>query len=246
MSRCQWNMWGHVHSRACILSYLLLACSMAFVGVSEQSAAQQLHPASMLDGRVSAALRTQVMQVVDSTVAKGLPGAPLIDKTLEGVSKGADNRRILAAVRAVAAALGTARQALGTTSSDELTAAAAALRGGVPPTALSDMRHALPGRSLVVPLSVLGALVAQGTPPAPATAAVVAYAKRNDDPHVLDFGRDVAREIAAGLAPQAAVSIAAAGGSPGGGSPPPVPSTLGGGSSGGGGGVGPASSIVKP
>ncbi|HXC25281.1 MAG TPA: hypothetical protein VNU46_05145 [Gemmatimonadaceae bacterium] len=183
-------------------------CALAMtIGVS-QSQAQNPSLAKVMDGRVSPALRVHVMVLVDSVMAAGLPGAPLVDKALEGASKGATDARILVAVRNVAAGLGQARLALGMVSDDELTAAAAALRAGVPAKALGEMRRSLAGRSLVVPLSVLSALVVQGVTPPAAAAAVVAYAKRNDDGQMLAYGQDIVREIAEGVSPQIAISSA--------------------------------------
>jgi hypothetical protein len=189
-----------------MLSHLgkAVVCALALTICVSQSNAQSSGSATAMDGRVSPTLRTQVMLLVDSAVAAGLPSAPLIDKALEGVSKGASERRILTAVRNVVVALGEAQRALGTVSNDELTAAAAALRAGVPATALVGLQRSLAGRSLVVPLSVLSALVVQGVTPPAATTAVVAYAKHNNDGQMLAYGRDIVREIAEGMDPQIA------------------------------------------
>lgn len=192
----------------------LSASVLAIHAVAGQGVTQRPATLARLDGRVSTTLRAKVTALVDSAVAVGLPGEPLVDKALEGASKGADDSRILTAVRAVATALGKARHALGNASADELAAGASALRAGVSPGSLAGVRRALPGRSLVVPLSVLDALVVQGAPVATATAAVVAYAKRHDDSHMLDFGRAVASALAAGVAPEAAVAMAATPSSP--------------------------------
>ena len=195
-----WRAWcSRLH-----IYVAIVALSLCTIGV-RRGAAQAVSTASAMDGRVSPKLRARVMVIVDSVTAAGLPSAPLIDKTLEGVSKGASDSRILAAVRSVAAALGQARHTLGISSDDELVAAAAALRAGVSPSSLVQMQRALAGRSLVVPLSVLSALVVQGVTPPTATSAVVAYAKRNNDGRMLAYGRNVARQIAAGVAPEVAV-----------------------------------------
>jgi hypothetical protein len=149
-----------------------VVCGLALTICVSRGNTQDVATAT-LDRRVSAALRSQVMPLVDSVLAAGLPGAPLIDKTLEGVSKGASDSDILTAVRNVAAAIGEAHRVLGTASNDELIAAAAALRAGVSATALVDLRHSLVGLSLVVPLSMLSALVVQGITTPKATAAVI-------------------------------------------------------------------------
>jgi len=67
-----------------------------------------------LAGRVPAAVVTAVSALVDSARARGLPGAPLVNKALEGAVKGVPADRILPAVHTVL---------------DQLDAAAGALRG---------------------------------------------------------------------------------------------------------------------
>src|SRR4029077_14663730 len=57
--------------------------------------------------------RTQVTVVVDSARRMGLPAEPLIQRALEGATKGAPGPRIVTAVRRLSADLGTARAALG-------------------------------------------------------------------------------------------------------------------------------------
>lgn len=139
---------------------------------------------------------------VDSATAAGLPASPLIDKALEGTSKHASDDRIVAVVQSVLTSLRTARRALGANASDaELTSAVVVLRAGVTPDALANARRQLPGRSLAVPLSVLGSLVAAGVPVTTAESAVVARARQDDDAAMLAFGRSVARSIAAGMTP---------------------------------------------
>ena len=64
--------------------------------------------------RLDPETRSLVVSVVDSARAAGLPSEPLIQRALEGVTKGAPSPRIVAAVRRLAIDLGTARGALGT------------------------------------------------------------------------------------------------------------------------------------
>lgn len=207
--------WRHLRSIRVLWSrprsWAWLTALVLVFGVSSRPSGAQGATVMALDGRVSSSLRTQLVAFIDSATARGLPSAPLVDKALEGASKGADDRHILVAVHAVAAALRTAQSVLGNASGVELATAAATLRAGVSPQVLVELRRALPGRSLVVPLSVLGSLVVQGTSPGRAVTAVVAYAKQNDDSHILAFGRDVAREIASGIAPDAALVLTTSG-----------------------------------
>jgi len=185
-----------------------MVCALALIISVSQSHAQASNLAATMNGRVSPELRAQVMVLVDSAAAASLPSTPLIDKTLEGTSKGIDDHRILTAVQTILASLREARLALGKISDDELTAAASALRAGVPAATLVTMQRSLGDRSLVVPLSVLSALVVQGVAPPAAETAVVTYVQHNDDARMLVYGRDVVREIVAGMAPQVAISAA--------------------------------------
>src|SRR2546430_14518124 len=69
--------------------------------------------------------------LVDSAHTAMLPTEPLVQRALEGATKRASGDAIVAAVRRLAADLGHARDALGSTASPaELTAGAAALRAG--------------------------------------------------------------------------------------------------------------------
>jgi hypothetical protein len=162
---------------------------------------------SELESRLPVSLRGAVVALADSVANVGLPRAPIIDKALEGVSKGADDRKILAAIRVVADNLGVARQALGAKAAPgEMTAGAAALRAGVSVNTLAQIRKTLPGRTLTVPLSVLSALVVQGVAAPTAAEVVVAQAKRDDDGRLLVLGQDAVRRLAAGVPAQVVVA----------------------------------------
>jgi len=176
------------------------------VGGASVANAQGIGALRQLDGRASASLKAQVTAVADSVARAGLPVAPLVDKTLEGISKGADDNRIMVAVRGVANDLGVARRALGPSSDNELSAAVAALRAGSTPAGLTRLRKELPGRQLVVPLSVLASLIVDGAPAPSAIVAVVANARQNDDTGLLAYGRSVSHDIAGGVAPLTAIT----------------------------------------
>ena len=184
---------------------LALALSVGAALAPRAAHAQQRPTLATLDGRVSPALRTRLTILTDSASNVGLPVTPLLDKALEGASKQADDARIFNAVRGVLVDLRIARTALGATASDdELTAGVAALRAGVTSATLVAIGRALPTRALSVPLSVLGALVAEGVPSESATATVLDYARRTNDAMLLAFGREVARAVAGGVPPRTA------------------------------------------
>jgi len=159
-------------------------------------------------GRVDPSVRDSVAALTDSARVEGLPANALIEKALEGTSKQARGPVILAAVRALAAELRSARSALGSSSTTaEVAAGAAALHSGARPTDLADLRLRRPAQSLLVPLGVLSDLVARGVPPDSASHAVLALASRAADEDYLAFRREVERDIALGAPPAAAAAV---------------------------------------
>jgi len=116
-----------------------------------------------LVGRLDGTTLHSVSAYLDSSRAQGIPQEPLVQKALEGASKGATGDRILAAVRNLGSTMRAARQALGTESTDrEIIAGAAALRAGAAPDGLVNLRRARGTTNLEVPLAVLADLVGLG------------------------------------------------------------------------------------
>ncbi|HEY6093078.1 MAG TPA: hypothetical protein VIV83_13875 [Gemmatimonadales bacterium] len=151
--------------------------------------------------------RARVVALVDSARGLGLPAEPLVERALEGATKGAPSDRIVLAVRRLAADLGTARDALGTRSTPpELEAAVAALRAGASPQLLAKLR-ATRRPPLTMAFAVLADLVASGVPADSAAAAVLALAPNARDADLVEFRRAVERDIALGAPPSAATSI---------------------------------------
>lgn len=175
-------------------------------------------PAAAQDARLArldAATGQVVARLVDSARAAGLPSEPLVDKALEGASKHAPGARIAGAVRALLVDLGRARGALGGGSEAELTAGAAALRAGVEPGILGELRRARGAAALSVPLATLADLVSRGVPVATAQEVVVALAARGvSDAGYVELRRVVESDIGAGVPPAAAASVRAHGGRP--------------------------------
>jgi hypothetical protein len=160
-----------------------LAALAALLLVPYSLAAQDRRLAERLDGPTAAA----VQQVVDSAASEGLPTEPLVQKALEGSTLGAPGDRITSAVVALHGQLARARQALGGEADEaELTAAAGALRAGLPPSALRRLQALRAGRPLVVPIAVLTDIVSEGLAPDEATRSVLALARagRPDDDFV--------------------------------------------------------------
>jgi hypothetical protein len=167
-------------------------------------------PAQALDRRLATRFdpgtAAMVEQVVEEARAAGLPTEPLIATALEGASKHASPQRIMAALRARAHALGTARRALGEEAREaELVAAAGALLAGVPPDTLARLRATRPGQSLVVPLVVLADLIARRVPAGTAAAAVMSAARSGfRDPDYMRLRERVEQDIRSGAAPTTA------------------------------------------
>ena len=159
--------------------------------------------------RLDPETRSLVVSVVDSARAAGLPSEPLIQRALEGVTKGAPSPRIVAAVRRLATDLGTAREALGSrATAPELEAGVAALRAGASPQVLTQLRDARPP-PLTMALAVLADLVASGVPVDSASAIVLAAAPTARDADLVEFRRAVERDISLGAPPGAAASVRA-------------------------------------
>ncbi len=190
-------------TRALIRTTLPLLAALL---VGAPAAAQQVDP--RLE-RLDAATRPVVAALIDSARTASLPTEPLVQRALEGATKGAAGDVIVAAVRRLAGDLERARDALGPTASPaELGAGAAALRAGASQATLAELRHAR-RKPLIVPLAVLADLVASGVPVDSAAAAVLSLAGRARDADLVEFRRAVERDIALGAPPAAATAAAA-------------------------------------
>ena len=152
----------------------LLVAALILLGLAQPAAAQDRRLADRLDATTAAA----VQGVVDSASREGLPTEPLVQKALEGSTLGASGDRIVTAVGALRGQLRRAREALGGRASEaDLTAAAGALRAGLPPAALERLQSLRGDRPLVVPIAVLTDLVAEGVPQDEATRSVLDLAR---------------------------------------------------------------------
>ena len=166
-----------------------------------------------LSRQLDPATAARVATIVDHARATSLPTEPLIDKALEGARKGAPPARIVEAVSALAARLDTTRVALGTGSTEsELVAGASVLQAGVSTPVLRALRATRAGRSLAVPLVVLGDLVTRGVPSDTASALVLLVAREGlGDETLLAIQRDVQRDVREGAHPATAAAIRARG-----------------------------------
>lgn len=175
---------------------------LAALALASAAHAQDPRLARRLDATAQAGVAT----ILDSARAAGLPLEPLVDRALEGASKGASGQRIVAAVRKLALDLEAARQALRGGDTAELEAGASALRAGVTADALTRLRESRPRQPLTVPLAVLADLVARGVPADTAATYVLTIAAASDA-QLVAFQRNVERDIALGAPPLTAAAV---------------------------------------
>lgn len=164
---------------------------------------------STLEGLADAKSRAAVRALLEDAAAKGIPTAPLVTKVREGIAKRATPERIHAATAALAARLASAATALAPTrSTEEIAAGADVLQSGVTERALREMRTIWPAKPLTVPLGVLAELVASGVPPTNATKRVRELLVRGaSTAQIAALGTSVRADVAAGLAPDAAMEL---------------------------------------
>ena len=180
----------------------------AIIAGAFQAGAQDPRTGIKLDAPSSAAFRA----ILDSAKAQGIPVQPLWDRLYQGEAVGADGPRIIAAVRSLAFDIASVQRQLGTlASSDEIKAAASAVRAGVPAVELGKIKQQSGlKRSLALPFTVLTDIVSRGVPVGSAVNAVKsmlgAGAKDNE---INDFQRNVKDDIQQGAPPAAAAETRA-------------------------------------
>ena len=184
-------------------------------------ASAALVPARAQDPRIGTRLdapsRAAIAALVDSARAQGIPVAPLMEKVYEGMGKGADGPRIVAAVRSLTLELASAHRALGTVASpDEIKAAASAMHAGVPAVELGKMKKQSGlRRSLTLPFTVLADIVSRGVPVETAANAIRSLMGAGaKDADINKFQRNVRVDIEQGAPPAAAAETRAKAGVP--------------------------------
>ena len=118
--------------------------------------------------RLDPAAYAEVTSIVSGARAAGLPERPLVQKALEGASKGAGGPQVVEAVRRLRDRLAIAREALGPDVGErELVSAASALFAGATPRMLQSVRR-LPedDQELSGAFTALAFLLHRGVPPA--------------------------------------------------------------------------------
>ncbi len=171
-----------------------------------------------------------VIALVEDALSKGLPGLAVAERALEGVAKGRSGEEVLAAASALAGDLAIARDAIQaggrTPDASEIEAGATAVAFGVDGEAVSALASSAPsGRSLAVPLAVIGALVDRGLPADEAITAVHGLLEaRANDLDLIDMPGEASRMLAQGMAP-GSIGLALASRNAGFAIPPMVPIT---------------------
>ncbi|HEY8469537.1 MAG TPA: hypothetical protein VIL18_07835 [Longimicrobiales bacterium] len=143
------------------IASVALACAFGLTLGARHALAQDARLQKRLDPQTAAA----VAALVDSAGALGLPAEPLVQKALEGQSKGASGNAIVGAVRALIRDLATARDALGDdVDVDALRLAAAALAAGATPAQLERLRPHRSREAFAGGLAGLVYLMSRGVP----------------------------------------------------------------------------------
>jgi hypothetical protein len=166
--------------------------------------------AQSFPSRITADTRVALESLADSARSRGLPVEPLTAKASEGVLKGADDARIVRAVRSLFHELAEARLALGDTSAAVLTAGASALHAGASRESLRRLavaNAASPSANLAVALITLADLATTRVPVAQAGEAVEQLLRRRAPAaEMAAFRQAVRDDILAGTSPDAALN----------------------------------------
>jgi hypothetical protein len=184
------------------------AAWIASVALAATASAQQPSADDRLAGRLDGEARVQVVALVDSLRAEGLPTEPIVDRALEGVSKRADGALIVKVVRGFATHLRTARAILGPASPRELIAGANALKAGIKADELTRVRAMREGARYAVAFDVLTGLKNRNVPNDTAVRVIGALVKlaANDQQYVTLLDQ-IDRAIAGGVSPAIAASV---------------------------------------
>lgn len=159
---------------------------------------QAYDPSERLREVLPADVAERVLAKIAAARSRGLPAQALERTALKGAARSVAPAEIEQAVAAQEQRLDRSRAALSRVpgrpvSGDEIEAGADALRQGVDGASVSELAKSAPsGRSLAVPLHVLGSLVARGLPSDQALATVVERLQaRADDAQIAQLPEQV-------------------------------------------------------
>ena len=150
--------------------------------------------------------RFAVDLMLDSATAEHLPTRPLSSRALEGITRKADGKRIVDAVRKELGYLRTARAVLGGVPDDELSAAAAVVEAGAKPAQLAAFRTRHKDRNDLAAFTYWADLITRGVPAEDASSAITKlWQDGADDATFYSLWKSVQSDILQGLNPGAAL-----------------------------------------
>lgn len=170
-------------------------------------------PIAGQDARLTEAFTGETLErllaEVSAAERAGLPSDPLVQKALEGRSKGASADQVVDAVVALRMRLASAANALGEDADvTAVVAAAAALYLGVDRETLRLVTDQVHHDALPMAFVVLGDLVKRGVTPARAQQAISSLGQVGADALALaNFRKQVEADILTGVTPSTAVEI---------------------------------------
>jgi hypothetical protein len=157
--------------------------------------------------RLDPSCRDRVVALLDSARADSLPVEPLLQRALEGQTKGAPGPRIVQAVQILVSRLRESRRLLGPArGEDELVAGAGCLGAGVDSTELRRIGMIRRSEPLVVPLIVLTDLISRGAPAETAVRVTLDMLGAGlGDRQLMDLRAGVQEDLRSGILPADAV-----------------------------------------
>ena len=217
-----------------LASVMLSGITATSLAAQPGSPGQAYDPSPRLREVLPADVAERVLAKIAAARSRGLPAQALERTALKGAARSVPPVEIERAVAAQEQRLDRSKSALSKApgrpaSGDEIEAGAEALRQGVDGASVSEMAKSAPsGRSLAVPLHVLGSLVARGLPSDEALAKVVERLQaRADDGQIAELPEQAGRRAAGRPAVTGAELAGAKGRGTAGGLPAGVPANWG-------------------
>ena len=152
----------------CVRLVATMAVALVSLGTSLGAQTPANDPSARLKEVLPADVADRVLDVIAKARARELPAHALENRALKFAAKGVDPKSIEKSIEEQAERMGEAKDALqkgrGRKPSDEeVTAGAEVLRKGVDGAKVSELAKSAPsGRSLAVPLYVIGSLIDRG------------------------------------------------------------------------------------
>jgi hypothetical protein len=167
-----------VHGMKPLTNIRLISAALLFASGVAGAQAPAYDPSARLRAVLPADVAQQVLATIADARAHELPARALEQRALKFAAKGVEPKLIAQSIDQQKVRMEKAKDALDDArrpSADEIEAGAEAIRQGVDGTAVSALAKSAPsGRSLAVPLFVIGSLVDRGLPSDEALARVLA------------------------------------------------------------------------